>query len=191
MIAMPASLTPALILGENKIAMMPLDHPAVIEQGHVFKIENLGLWAIGDNSYDKLKTVIDMPPYSAESTRQYVIEQMMNCDDIAAKDKLSELGFLAMYEHLIKSGCSIDSILLDMTDTVLYWSESTPQALLKRFGIDDQQMDDTTPRDAVLRHINEDENLEYEAMHGINGELHIVYRVTNPIWFDLNHWREL
>lgn len=188
---MPASLTPVLMLGENMIAMMPLENPAVIAQGHVFKIANLDLWAIDSSSYDKLKTVVDMPPYSADSTRQYVVEQMMNSNDIALENKMSELGCLAMYEHLSKSGCSIDSMLIDMSDTVLYWSESTPQALLKRFGIEDPQMDEITARDAVLSHINDDEYLEYEAMHGVNGELHIVYRVTNPIWFDLNHWREL
>lgn len=170
--------SPVLHVGEDMIVFLPLKHPAVIKQAHVFEIESMALMAIGSAGYDELKPILDLPEIMKNDTRDYIVNRMltMQFDDT---DKLTSTGFGYMYEWQAEAGYKVEELEKAMVEALPHWIEATVGELLLNFGIDDTGMSENDQYLAVLAHIEKDDTRCLVATYDDSGKDWILYNTDN------------
>lgn len=170
--------TPVLHVGEDLIFFLPLQHPAVIKQGHVFHIENADLMAIGTAGYDELKDELALPELIVNDSRDFIVNRMMALD-FEDEDKLTSTGFGYMYQCFAEAGQKIEEMLTTIPEDLPNWVEATMEELVLNFGIDTDGMDDNDIYMAVLGHIESVEAFCLIATYDADGKDWILYNITS------------
>lgn len=168
--------TPVLHLAKDRIVFIPLTHPTVIEQGHVFHIEHHDLMAIGSTGYLELEEQLCLPDIIESDTRDYIVGRMMARDFEGAK-KLTTTGFQCMYNCYSEASWLVEELLRIMPEELPNWIEATVEELLLKFNIDGAGMDENAQYMAVLAHIEAEEDLTLEATYDDGGKDWILYRI--------------
>ena len=166
--------TPVLHVEEDLICFLPLQHPAIIKQGLVFNIEEIGLMAIPAAAYDAIKEELELPDLMAIDSRDYVVNRMTQME-FEDEDKLTSTGFGYMYQCFADSGQKISEILTAIPEHLPKWVEATMEELVINFGIDTNGMIENDIYMAVLRHIESDDTFRLIATYDADGKDWILY----------------
>lgn len=170
--------SPVLHVGEDLIVFLPLEHPAVIQQGHVFRLKDTNLMAIGSDGYDELKEWLDLPRIVPSETRDYMVKRLMAMD-FEDEDKLTATGFGYMYQCYSEGGQKLEEMLTILPEDLPNWVEATMEELVINFKIDTDGMNDNDIYMAILGHIENDENFCLVATYDDGGKDWILYNITD------------
>lgn len=169
-----------LHLGEDVIFYLPLEHPAVIKQNHVFKVEGHDLMAIGSAGYDELKDELDLPALMPIDSEDYVAKRMV-AQDFDHADKLTSVGYGLMYRYYKDTGHNLLDIISIIPNDLPSWVEATVDELTQNFEINTEGMTENDEYMAVLAHIEGNDKLSLVSTYSCDGKDWILYNFTEEL----------
>lgn len=165
--------TPVLNLGTNKIVLIQMDNPVVVNKASIRHSDKGNVFIIEGDKYQELLDTIYMPNVDEDLTKAFVISRYKDNHHIDL-DVLSDEAYDFIYDSL-PADVGIQQVLDSLYEELFYWHEDNCEDVLDRLGIEHDHLEIQEKED-LADELLENCNLEDYCKMLIDGEKVFVYK---------------
>lgn len=170
--------TPVLNLALNKMVLIQLDNPIVVNQAAVRHSDKGDVFVISGDHYQELLNTTSMPDEDEGLTKAFILDRFKD-NTYMELNILSDEAYEIIYNTL-RADIGVQQVLDQVYELLYDWHEDTCEDVLDRFDVTYSGMSNQE-KNALADKLLSERNLEYyqqidddETMFLYKGELHEV-----------------
>lgn len=164
--------TPVLNLGTNKMVLIQMDSPIVVNQACIRHSDEGEVFVITGEKYQELVNNTYMPKADEDLTKRFIIDRFKNNTHMGLYI-LSDEAYDFIYNSL-PANFKVQEVL-DIYETLYGWHEHTASEVLKRLNIEHAHLSDEEQQ-ILADDLLSNSNLEFYQNLEVDGEAVFLYK---------------
>ena len=171
---MTGTLTPVLLTDDDRIVLLPLENPEVINQKSIYKIQGCDIPMIDDNDFRVLKEKLGLPDVDTKDTEAFIASRIVGLD-VQGLPKFSQGAADWISKHSLWGGDEVRQIISGLPFNLTNWIEGSVEDIAKKLGVNIQNTPEKEKAMVVVDAIEKGVDTWFEKSYSVNGEDWLLY----------------
>lgn len=165
--------TPVLNLGTNKMVLVQMDNPYVVNHAAIRHAEAGDVFVITGEKYQELTNVIYMPDEDEGLTKAFILDRFKDNTHMELYI-LSDVAYEVIYDTL-PADIGVQQVLDQVCEILYHWNEDDAKEVLERLDIDHAHLNYEEQQD-LADDLLSNSNLEFYQKLEVDGEAFFLYK---------------